>query len=73
MYAELSVSEAERMLLKINKIGKHHENAKFLATEAMQDLRNAERTLSVLDADEQVRLKEKIAAVRKKVVELNIL
>ena len=73
MYAELSVSEAEKMLLKIRKIGKYHENARFLATEIMSDLRNAERNLHVLEEDEIRRLKEKIAVIRKEVMEFKIL
>ena len=72
MYAELSVSEAERMLLKIEKLGKHHQNAKFLATEALSDLRNAERNLYALDHDDKVRVKEKIEVIKQRINSLGI-
>lgn len=72
MYAELSISEAERMLAKINKIGRHHQNAKFLANEALSDLRTAERNLSSVEDEQLASFKDRIASVRKSIKELDI-
>lgn len=73
MQCELSVSEAERMLMKIKKIGKFHENAKFLANEIMSDLRTAERNLHALDDDEAEKMRKRIDSVRKETKGFGIL